>query len=193
MTPAPRQGKTPQMTALGRHNNLTRAAILLGLVFLTAAGCSRRENPELLQLKSTGDGPDEFSIVPNKPLETPENFAYLPPPTAQGTSRAEPQPQKDVFVALGGSGAVTTTRASESGVLAYTTRFGRSANIRAELAASDLDYRRRNDALFLERVFNVSKYFDAYSSQSLDQDRELERFRAAGVPTPGAPPPPAVQ
>ena len=167
-----------------------RVAMLMGLIALTAAACSRRENPELLQLRSSGEGPDEFSIVPNKPLETPEDFAYLPPPTSTGSSRADATPQEDVFVALGGTATAANARSSESGVLPYATRFGRSPTIREELAASDLDFRRRNDVLFLERIANVSKYFSVYALESLDQDAELERFRAAGVPTPAAPPPP---
>lgn len=168
-----------------------RTIAILALIVLVAA-CSRRENPELLQLRNSGEGPDEFAIVPNKPLETPENFAFLPPPTVSQPSLADATPQKDVFAALGGSAATTGARSSEAGVLNYTTRFGRSATIREELAASDLDFRRRNDVLFLERLANISKYFQVYAGQSLDKHSELERFRAAGVRTPSAPPPPSL-
>lgn len=178
------------MSQVASLAKLLRGLLVMALVVAAVAGCSRRENPELLQLRSSGDGPDEFSIVPNKPLETPESFAYLPPPTASGSSRADATPQKDVFAALGGSAEVTASRSSEAGMLRYTSRFGRSPTIREELAASDLDFRRRNDSRFLERFANVSKYFEVYASQSLDQDAELERFRAAGFPTPAAPPPP---
>lgn len=190
MTVTFRRVRNPSMVRIKSFNLSLRLAVLAGLTVVVIAGCSRRENPELLQLRSSGDGPDEFSIVPNKPLQTPEDFAYLPPPSAAGSSRADATPQKDVFAALGGSAEVTSSRSSEAGLLSYTSRFGRSASIREELAASDLDFRRRNDALFLERIANFSKYFDVYAPQSLDQDRELERFRAAGYPTPAAPPPP---
>ena len=40
----------------------------------------------------------------------------------------------------------------------------------------------------LERLFNVNVYFKAYSKMMLDQYAELERWRAIGVPTVGAPP-----
>jgi hypothetical protein len=43
----------------------------------------------------------------------------------------------------------------------------------------------------LERLFNVNVYFKAYKKQELDQYRELERFRRAGIRTPAAPPDPA--
>jgi len=68
-------------------------------------------------------------------------------------------------------------------------RYGVAASIRPELAADDLDYRRRNDGRLLERLFNVNVYFNAYEPQSLDQYAELARWRKAGARTVSAPPP----
>ena len=66
-------------------------------------------------------------------------------------------------------------------------------NIRAELAAADLEYRRQNDGRLLERLFNVNVYFQAYEPLSLDQYAELERLRRAGIRTSAAPPDPEAQ
>ena len=72
------------------------------------------------------------------------------------------------------------------------TRFGTSANIRQALAEEDLEFRRNNRGLPLERLFNVNVYYKAYEELALDQHTELARFRRLGVRTPAAPPDPEV-
>ncbi|MEO0693001.1 MAG: DUF3035 domain-containing protein, partial [Pseudomonadota bacterium] len=76
----------------------------------------------------------------------------------------------------------------DAGLISYTTRFGTDPAIRQELAQADLEFRRDNDGRLFERILNVNVYFDAYEDLQLDQRRELDRFRAAGVRTPAAPP-----
>ena len=85
------------------------------------------------------------------------------------------------MAALGGRGGGAP---GDTGLLTYATRYGVAPDIRATLAVDDLEFRRANDGLLLERAFNVNVYYRSYASQSLDRYRELERFRAAGVPTP---------
>jgi hypothetical protein len=140
--------------------------------------------------------PDEFAIVPTKPLELPEDIAALPPPTPGGTNLTDPQPEADAIAALGGR-PETKVRggipARDSGLVSYASRFGVNSNIRAELAAEDYEFRSRNRGRVLERLFNLNTYFRAYRSQQLDQDAELERWRSAGVRTVGAPPDPREQ
>jgi hypothetical protein len=63
-----------------------------------------------------------------------------------------------------------------------------AGDIRAIMAAEDLDWRQRNNGRVLERLFNVNVYFDAYRKMALDQQAELEKWRQAGVGTPSAPP-----
>jgi hypothetical protein len=156
---------------------------------LALSACSGDGDPQLMNLRSSSDGPDEFLIVPNKPLVMPEDMAALPTPTPGGRNLAGATPREDMIAALGGNAAAA--RGGSGGLLSYATRFGVDGNIRAELAAADLDYRRRNDGRLLERVFNVSVYYEAYLPLSLDQYAELERFRRAGIRTPNAPPDPA--
>lgn len=162
-------------------------AVLAMLAVLAA--CSRSE-PRLLNVTSSTQGPDEFGIIPNKPLEAPEDFAQLPQPTPGGANRVDATPSQDAIAALGGNPAAVARGipAGDSGLISYTSRNGRSSTIRQQLASEDLEFRRRNDGRVLERFFNVNVYFRAYRRQSLDKYAELERFRRLGVRTPAAPP-----
>lgn len=172
-----------------------RVAVMAGLVAVVAlAGCGRGDGePRLLNLSTSGTGPDEFAILPTRPLEQPEDYAALPPPTPGGTNRTDPTPEVDLAVALGGRAEAVARGGVDGGVVTHASRFGVAPDIRARLAAEDLEYRRANDGRLLERLFNVNVYYRAYRPQALDQYRELERFRAAGVRTPAVPPDPSVQ
>lgn len=163
------------------------AAGIVALALLAA--CGGTGEPRLMQLKSTGDGPDEFAILPTKTLQAPADYASLPAPTPGGANLTDPTPDADAIAALGGdprrlSGGGLT----DAALMAHTTRFGVQPGIRQDLAASDLEYRRANDGRLLERLFNVSTYFKAYRRFELDQYSELDRFRRAGVRTPAVPP-----
>ncbi len=153
------------------------------------AACSGDGAPKLLNLSSSTNGPDEFAIVPNKPLEAPESFNALPPPTPGGANRTDVTPQADAIAALGGRpGAAVAIPGSDAGIVNAATRYGVDKSIRATLAKEDLEFRRRNDGRLLERLFSVNVYFRAYSRMALDKYAELERFRRLGVRTPAAPP-----
>ncbi|TCO69619.1 DUF3035 domain-containing protein [Rhodovulum euryhalinum] len=166
--------------------------LLLGAAMAAVlAGCSRDKTPELMNLRSQTRGPDEFAVMPGKPLEMPESFAELPPPTPGAPSRTDPTPEADAIAALGGNAARGVR--GDNGLMAHVSRYGVSPSIRQTLAAEDLEYRRQNDGRLLERVFNVNVYFKAYRKQSLDQHAELERWRRAGARNVGAPPDPAAE
>ncbi len=145
-------------------------------------------DPDLLVLTKDDPGPDEFSIVPNRPLEQPANLAELPPPTPGGGNRGDLDPIGDAARALGGSPGGATAPVQGQALIATTTRFGVEPDIRAQLAAEDRVFREQNRGLFLERISGTSTYYSAYEDQSLDSYRELERLRAAGIRTPAAPP-----
>ncbi len=177
---------------LGR---LGRATALLAIA-ATLSACAGGGEPSLLNIRSNTNSPDEFAILPTKPLEQPEDFAFLPEPTPGGSNRVDPTPSADAVAALGGNPAALTRAgvpAGDAALFSYATRLGVSPTIRSELAAYDLEYRRRNDGRLMERLFNVNVYFRAYEPFSLDQHRELERWRAAGVRTPSAPPDPEIE
>jgi hypothetical protein len=165
---------------------------IAGAMLLALAGCASRDAaPSLMNVRNTSQGPDEFSILPPKPLSMPTDLAALPEPTPGGGNLTDPTPNADAVAALGGTprelgGGVP---AGDSALFAHATRFGLSADIRDVLAAEDLDYRRRNNGRLLERLLNVNVYFQAYAPMSLDQQAELLRWRKAGARTPAAPPP----
>ncbi len=137
-------------------------------------------------------GPDEFAILPTRPLQMPPDLGALPAPTPGGANRVDAQPLSDAAIALGGNPAAVAggPSAADAAILAHAQRHGVSPAIRGELAAEDQEYRARNRGRVLERVFNVSVYDRAYGAQTLDPHAELERWRAAGARTPGAPPAP---
>ncbi|MFN4056706.1 MAG: DUF3035 domain-containing protein [Roseinatronobacter sp.] len=167
-----------------------RTGAALAVSLLVLAACGERSEPILMHAAAQDRGPDEFSIVPNRPLEMPSSFAALPPPNPGGVNRVEPQPRADVARALGGSPAVALAGGgADGGIVNHTSRFGRNANIRTQLAAEDYDLRDRNRGRVLERLFAVNVYHQAYQSMWLDKYAELERWRRAGVRTPAAPPP----
>ncbi len=154
------------------------------------AGCSSDGAPELMNLRSSTAGPDEFGILPPKSLEMPEDIAVLPEPTPGGSNLTDQNPRADAIIALGGTpqAADGTLPASDAALINRAARFGVLSDIRALLAAEDLEWRKRNKGRPLEQLFNVNVYFDAYRQMALDQQAELEKWRQAGVGTPSAPP-----
>ena len=157
-----------------------------GLIIWLAA-CSRDDG--LMNIKQEpGEGPDEFAILPTKPLTMPEDLANLPEPTPGGSNITDPTPKIDVAAALGGNAAVLTRASTDGALLAHAGRFGVFPGIRAQLTREGEVFRQNNRSRVLERLFDVNVYFDAYRSMGLDQYAELERLRRAGVRTPAVPP-----
>ncbi|MDO9527192.1 MAG: DUF3035 domain-containing protein [Gemmobacter sp.] len=161
---------------------------LVAVLGLTACGeRGTREEPRLMNLRSTHSGPDEFGILPPKPLEMPKDMAALPEPTPGAANLTDPTPLADAVVALGGRPGAG---GGDGALVAAATRYGVGAGVRSELAAADLEIRRRNRPKLLERLFGTSVYNKAYEDTSVAQYDELERWRASGRRTPSAPPDP---
>lgn len=168
-----------------------RFLAIAAAMVLTLAACGNGDKvPSLMNIRSTTAGPDEFGIIPPKALEMPEDLASLPEPTPGGMNRTDRDPEAEAVAALGGNvGPRDGVSAAHAGLYKYAARYGVTADIRATLAAEDLEYRRKNDGRLLERLFDVNVYFKAYAPMSLDQQAELWRWRRAGAATPSAPPP----
>ena len=163
-------------------------AVIAVAAMVTLAACGGDRAPQLMNLRS-GQGPDEFAIVPPKALEMPQSLSDLPEPTPGGYNRTDQNPEADAAVALGGKPtAAGGIPAGDSALYAHAARFGVDGGIRATLASEDLKWRRDNDGRPLERLFNVNVYYKAYRKQSLNQQAELQRWRKLGVKTPSAPP-----
>lgn len=165
------------------RTTLAMLGILSVASVLTA--CDRNNDPKLLNIKANRDGPDEFSVLPSKPLTLPDSLNALPEPTPGGGNLTDVTPIADATRALGGRPGAGAT---DGQLVTYATRYGVDPAIRSDLAAADIAFRRQNDGRVLERLFNTNVYFRAYRNESLDQYGELERLRRAGVRTVSAPP-----
>lgn len=172
---------------------MLRLTFTIGLVLSLAACGGGDAEPNLLNIKQPrSEGPDEFSVLPTKPLQMPQDLASLPAPTPGGRNLVDPTPELDVAQALGGNAEVLARRSNDGALLAYAGRHGVDPRIRPQLAAADLEFRRNNDGRLLERLFNVNVYFRAYEQMELDQYAELERLRRAGIRTSAVPPDPVL-
>lgn len=76
-------------------------AVIAVAAMVTLAACGGDRAPQLMNLRS-GQGPDEFAIVPPKALEMPQSLSDLPEPTPGGYNRTDQNPEADAAVALGG-------------------------------------------------------------------------------------------
>ena len=168
---------------------MTVRTCILMIAVLALGACSGSDTPRLMNAAAQNREPDEFGILPTKPLEMPDNLSQLPAPKPGGTNRVDPQPRADVARALGGNPARAVSGGSvDGGIVNYAARFGRADGIRDQLAAEDLQFRRDNDGRLLERLFAVNVYHKAYQGMWLDKYAELDRWRRAGAQTPSAPP-----
>jgi hypothetical protein len=166
----------------------------IGLAALAAAmalaACAPTDEVRLRADRRDGTGPDEFAIVPPRPLQIPADLTALPEPTPGGTNRTDPDPLADAVLALGGRPGAGG--GGEGALLAAGTRFGVSPTVREDLRAEDAEFRRRNRPRLLERWFGTDVYNRAYARLGLAPYSELERARQAGARTPAAPPDPAM-
>ncbi|MFT4011987.1 MAG: DUF3035 domain-containing protein [Paracoccus sp. (in: a-proteobacteria)] len=164
-------------------------AIALSLTMLGLAACS--SDPHLMTLGHTGNGPDEFAIVPTKPLTMPTDLASLPTPTPGGGNLTDPTPQADAVGALGGNPAQLSAQgvgAADGALVAYASRLGRDQAIRQVTAREDVELRSRRGRRALEILARSNVYYRAYEPMTLDSWAELERWRPTGVALPTAPP-----
>ena len=167
--------------------------LLLSCLIPALAACASGE-PGLMNIgRDRAGGPDEFGVILTRPLEVPEDIAALPVPTPGGANLADPAPERDVAAALGGDIGALARGSTDGALLTHATRHGVEGNIRADLAAADLEFRRDNQGRVLERLFDVNVYFRAYEEMALDQHAELARLRSLGIRTSAAPPEPVEQ
>lgn len=167
-----------------------RALAFLTLPVLAACGSDR--DISLRSFQNNAGGPEEFAVLPSKPLEQPRSFAELPPPTPGGSNRTDLTPKADAVAALGGRPSAlqpTGIPASEGGLVTYASRKGTNPAIRQTLAQEDEEFRRRQSFLTKFRLFKVDRYYQAYRRESLDSQMTAAQWRRAGAPTPTAPPP----
>lgn len=170
---------------------ITRASMGLVLV-LAVAACARGDREvDLRQLRSMDNGPDEFSVLPSKPLQAPDSYAALPAPTPGGRNLVDQNPLGDAVASLGGRPAAldaTGVPASDGALVQHASRNGVPGNIRQTVAQEDEEFRQRRGRFQKWRIFIKNKYNEVYSNQKLDSVQTNQAYRRVGVPTPSAPP-----
>ncbi len=165
-----------------------RFALIFPVLFLLGA-CAGTE-PRLVNPGGSAGGPDEFSILPGKPLQAPEDYTALPEPTPGGTNLADRNPDAEAVAALGGRPSLLARSgipAADRALLAHVSRYGVPADLRETLAREDAALRRGLGLGLFARWFGGNRYFAIYRRWALDPFAELARLRAAGVKTPSAP------
>ncbi len=159
---------------------------LMAVTFLSACADNGLRN-----LQSRGNGPDQFAIVPAKPLEEPDSFTALPQPTPGSFNRTDQRPIEDGIAALGGQAQSPNAAVPgrDAALVNHASRFGREANIRASLATADAEFRKRQRRLTNIRIFREDVYAQIYRREALKPGTVARQYQRAGVPTPTAPPP----
>lgn len=173
---------------------LARAGALLGLSLVLLSACGGE--PNMMHTERGRYTPDEFAVLPSKPIEIPNDLRALPEPTPAGTpNRTDVTPEADAVAALGGSPSQVYQDGrlgADGQLVTHTSRYGTDPQIRTELASEDLQYRQRHRGRLMERIFGVPTYYSAYDGLSLDQYEALEKARQSGLPTPAVPTDPAL-
>ena len=68
---------------------------LLGLGITTVLLLSACGQQGLRTVYKPGEGPDEFMVIPVKPLSPPKDYAALPAPTPGGANLTDRNPQEE--------------------------------------------------------------------------------------------------
>ncbi len=159
------------------------APIVLGSVLMLAA-CGDKP---LHNLDARRVGPDEFLVLPSKPLEAPTNYSELPLPTPGGSNITDRDPRAEAMIALGGRPS-SGIAASEGALVSAASRYGVEGDIRTTLAEEDAKRRKRAGILANIKLFPVDRYAETYERDALNPFGVSEAYRRAGVPTPSSPP-----
>ena len=170
--------------------SVARLKVLGVFAALLVAGCTG--GGTLHSNVSSGNGPDEFGILPSKELVVPSDLSSLPPPNPTGVNRTDQDPLGDAVAALGGSAAArsslnTAIPSADTALVNYASRQGRDANIRQVVAQEDEEFRDRRGRFTSIRVSKKGLYEQVYRPQTLDFREEWWRWKRAGVRTPAAP------
>jgi hypothetical protein len=173
--------------------SMPRKSVLIFLAATIVAGCAPRDGDvTLTRISNTGNGPDEFSVLPGKPLEPPQDRTRLPEPALGAANRTDQNPLADGAAALGGTrtAANAAPDAGNAALINHANRYGGTPGIRQTLAREDREIRRNHGRVNILRILPGDDYVQAYRRQWLDAQAEQRRLRARGILTPTSPPDP---
>ena len=168
------------------------ARLSIGFVALAAFGLAGCADKGLRTLSHTGNGPDEFLVLPTKPLEQPADYAFLPEPTPGGENRVAQKPKQEAVASVGGNPARLDPNApipgADGALVTAASRNGVEPGVRQSLAEEDAKFRKRQSRLSSIKLFKVDRYKQAYRRQTLDPYEAAVPYRRAGAVTPTLPP-----
>jgi hypothetical protein len=165
--------------------------MVVSVAGLSACATNEERGTGLRDLTTSQSGPDEFGILPSKPLQEPENYSALPPPTPGAANLVDQNPLADGVAAFGGNPARLTPQgvpASDAALVQYASRNGVAPNIRETLAKQDAAFRKGKARFTKIRLVKQDFYAKIYKRETLNPYRALNAFRRAGAQTPTAPP-----
>lgn len=128
-------------------------------------------------------GPDEFSVVPTKPLEQPESYNILPEPTPGQANRVDINPGEEAVEALGGNPELLNDgrlRSGEQGLVATASRYGVDPDIRKKAEKDDEVLRKKKPQRLLERWAGTG-FLRSYKDELLDPETEATRLKRRGI------------
>ena len=128
------------------------AALIMATGLL--AGCSEGGLAGRLRSSGVGSTPDEFLVLPTKPLEIPENLAALPPPRPGAPNRVDPRAGGRRRGGADGAAGAPPGRRPGGTLIARAGPV--DPQIRSRLASEDVVYRDENQGLLLERLTDNS-------------------------------------
>ena len=166
----------------------TKLIFMLALgLFVTACGRGETIFDKNGDFKIRDAGPDEFSIIPTKPLEIPEDTVTLPEPTLGSKNRVDVEPERDAIVALGGKPDRLDSELiarDEQALIAAASRTGVSGNIREQIDADAEVIAKKKRPRFFQRWIGHDGRLQTYKAEALDPTTETNRLRRQGVRTP---------
>ena len=156
---------------------------------LSACNQNSGNGRPLLNLRQSAIAPDEFLVVPQKPLETPGDVTSLPTPVPGAKARVMIDFEDNLLRALGGQpGNSRTIPASDAALIsAARAGSGATANIRDIMRAEDQAFREARSGR-IDRLAKKRKAVTIYDPMLLDPVAESARMQAQGVKTPAVPP-----
>lgn len=160
--------------------------VALMLSVLALGACSKEGGLQgAVRSLRAGHPPDEFAVLPTKPLEMPSDMAALPPPTPGAPNRVAFDPEAEAVASLTGrTGPAGTAKAN-----ALVARAGPAdPNVRVQLAAEDATWRKEHPGKLLPRLFTKDDTTLIYQGLTLDSGATFVQLRSAGVGVPPAPP-----
>ncbi len=165
--------------------------ILLVLAMIASlSACSRDGSARnaLAGLRQSAIAPDEFLVVPQKPLETPSNLSTLPTPAPGQANRVTIDFEQNLLQALGGRGAGSgrVTSSEAAFIKAARGSVGVTENIRDVLRAEDLAFREAHKGQ-IERLARQREAASVYDVMLLDPLAEVRRLRSLGIKAPTVP------